>query len=225
MGEMHYEPLLRIQFPHRVQSFDKIIRRADSLDGLLAYPCHDVHAYDHIDRIGDLNAGPRIWRIRVAHHVGNHVERAPPHATIEKPREHSSCFRRLHPVVVGPGILFLGEADVSELFRSGDVRWMAPVEIGLRKRLWIEFPKGPVRASHLGLYPQLDEPRYFLPVATNPTHVVRLGQSRLLFNPAFNSIDHDPDPPCCGLASISQRNGPKSPTPLCKRGGKGGFSW
>ena len=83
-----------------MEALHKLIRRTNPIEGFFTHPCHDAHADDNVDGIGDLNTGFRVGRIGMSHHVRDHVKCPTFHAAVKEFGNHSFGFGRFHPVVV-----------------------------------------------------------------------------------------------------------------------------
>jgi hypothetical protein len=81
-------------------------------------------------------------------------------------------------------------ADERQMLSPGDVRRMAPVEIGFRPGLGVQLPKDRLGRDLFFANPFLDETSCFSVRTVAPIDFFRFEQTGLLFDPAFDGCAH-----------------------------------
>ena len=80
-----------------------------------------LHRDDDVGGVGDLDAEHRLLGLEVAHHEGDDVHRAAPHAPPVEVGHDRLHLLRVHPVVGGPRVLLVDRADVGAVLDARDV--------------------------------------------------------------------------------------------------------
>ena len=180
--EMHDPAPLGVQFADGMQALDEAPLALDPRQRGRAHARHDAHVGHHVGAVGDLHAATRQRRIDRPHAVGNDVHRAPGHAAVEQRVD--LCVRggRVHPVVVGAGILLARMAHQREPLHARHIGGIGAVQVATGVGLLVEFEQ------RAGLQHLLYQRVIFRLRAIAPVHVVWPRQRSDLVDPCTQCL-------------------------------------
>ncbi len=114
---------------------------SDALQGRAARASHDDHVQHHVGAVGDLDAAARVRRIDGAHAVRHHVQRTALHAALVELVHLHVRFGRIHPVVVGAGVVLVLRADEGQVFDARHVAGMRIRDVAVGEGLVVQRRK------------------------------------------------------------------------------------
>ena len=145
LREVADEALVGVAIANRVDAPVEAVGRPEPVERHPSHAGHDPHGEDDVDGVGDLDAHLGEGGAGGSHDVGDDVERAPLHGSIEQAREEGPGLGGGHPVVGGPGLFLGGRTDEREVLYAGDVVLVRVVIVATGPLRLVERDEGPGR--------------------------------------------------------------------------------
>src|SRR5438093_8162947 len=114
---------------------------AKHIEHRLAHPRHDAHADDYVRTVGQFYPNVRNWAPKRTHRKRHYIQRAPPHATVEKSMKRPPHFIGRDPIVRWTSVVLARAADERSVLDARHVRRIGPGEIAAWSFFPVELPQ------------------------------------------------------------------------------------
>ena len=183
-GEVSDVAAERVEIAKRVKAGNEVGGIAKAVGGDFADAGHDAHVGDDVRTVRDLDADFAERGMGGAHDVRHDVHGAAAHGAVEQSTDFVFGAARIHPIVGGTDVVFVGSTDEGEVFCARDVTGTAAVKITIGIGFGIEL-EGIHVLQHL-----VEDGLVFGFRAVAKNDAIGLGKLGGLVHPGFHRSSH-----------------------------------
>ena len=121
-----------------MQPFDEGAFFLNTPQRLCTHAGHEFHVHDDVGAVGYFDAQACVRRIDGPHAVGNDIHRTALHRGLEQKVDFPVRIGRIHPVIVGAGVCFVGSTDIGQVFDPGNIGGVGTMQVAVRIVILVE---------------------------------------------------------------------------------------